>query len=178
MLATDNWCIKVAERVYGPYTQDQMAGFAAEGRLSSRSLVSPAGGKMWREARQFPPLAALIGGGAQPEKSFGKASTETSSSSVPAEGAKANFILVFDTVSGTSARAESAMRELGEAFRITSNVWILSTTRTASGVKNAIAPHLDVREPMMVVDCSRGRTAWTNFVPELNARLMRAWVKA
>ncbi|MEM9422312.1 MAG: GYF domain-containing protein [Pseudomonadota bacterium] len=178
MLATDNWCIKVADRVYGPYTHDQMATFASEGRLSAQSMVSPAGGKLWREARAYPPLADLIHGTPKQERTFGKANHTSENSTVLADGEVANFAVIFEMRNGTSARAEEALRTLGTAFRITDNVWILSTTQTASGVKNAIAPHLDIREPLFIVDCSRGRTAWTNFVPELNARLMRAWVKA
>ncbi len=178
MLATDNWCIKVAERVYGPYTHDQMAAFASEGRLSAQSMVSPAGGNAWREARVYPPLASIIHGTTKTERTFGKAVANDEPSDVPQDGATANFAVIFELKNGTSARAEQTLRSLGSAFRITDNVWILSTTQSASGVKNAIAPHLDIREPIFVVDCSRGRTAWANFVPELNARLMKAWIKA
>jgi hypothetical protein len=176
MLATDNWCIKVSEKVYGPYTQDQMAAFAGEGRLSLRSVVSPAGGKMWREARQFPPLAALFDGTKKSEKAFGKSSSVKANHKVPDDGEASNFLVVFDVVAGSAGRVEPALRSLGTAFRITDNVWLLTSTQSALGIKNTLTPHLNVREPVFVVDCSRGRTSWQNFVPELHARLAKAWI--
>lgn len=177
MLATDNWCIKVAQRVYGPYTQDQMTAFAAEGRLSGQSLVAPAGGKMWREARQYPALSTLLDGKKPDAKSFGRSKPSAGPAAL-AEGATANFVIVFDVVSGSASRIAHVVASLGPCFRLTDNVWSVASNQTALGVKNALAPHLQLREPIMVIDCSRGRTAWQNFPPEQHAKLTKAWVKA
>ncbi len=176
MLATDNWCIKVEDKVYGPYTNDQMTHFATEGRLSLRSLVSPAGGKIWREARQYPPLAALFNDETPKSRSFGKASLGHAKEI--AEGETSNFVVIFDVTSGAAGRVENIMRGLGPSYRIADNVWVVSTAQSALGVKNAISPQLDVREPIFVVDCGRGRTSWQNFVPELHAKLTKTYVKA
>lgn len=179
MLATDNWCIKVAQRVYGPYTPDQMAAFAVEGRLSGQSLVAPAGGKTWREARQYPAISTLLEKGAKPSsRAFGKQPVSDSGAHVLAEGASANFIVIFDVVSGAASRLAHVLSSLGPAFRLTDNVWTVATGQSALGVKNAVAPHLELREPLFVIDCSRGRTAWQNFAPETHAKLTKAWVKA
>ena len=179
MLATDNWCIKVAQRVYGPYTQEQMAAFATEGRLSGQSLVAPAGGKTWREARQYPAIAGLLDKGSKPTgRAFGKNAAASPDSYALPDGAAANFVVVFDVVSGAASRLAHVLSALGPAFRLTDNVWTVASNQTAFGVKNAIAPHLALREPLFVVDCSRGRTAWQNFAPETHARLTKAWVKA
>ena len=94
------------------------------------------------------------------------------------EGAIANFIIIFDVTSGTAGRIENVLRQIGTAFRVTDNVWCLASAHTALGVKNAIVPHISVREPVFVIDCSRGRTSWQNFTPELHARLTKAWVAA
>ncbi len=61
MLTAENWCIKVQEKVYGPYTTQQMRKFAHEGRLASWSLVSPAGGQTWREAKREMVFASFFG---------------------------------------------------------------------------------------------------------------------
>lgn len=180
MLATDNWCIKVAQRVYGPYTQSQMSAFAAEGRLSNQSLVAPAGGKTWREARAYPALADALDGKvkeAAGARAFGKSAADGKSGVLP-EGQTANFVVVFDVVSGAASRLAHVLSALGPSFRLTDNVWTVATNQTALGVKNAIAPHLALREPLFVVDCTRGRTAWQNFAPETHSRLTKAWVKA
>lgn len=179
MLATDNWCIKVAQRVYGPYTPDQMAAFAVEGRLSRQSLVAPAGGKTWREARQYPAISTLLENGPKPgTRTFGRQHTAEPSGQAAAEGAAANFVVVFDVVSGAASRLAHVLSSLGPAFRLTDNVWTVSSTQSALGVKNAVAPHLELREPLFVIDCSRGRTAWQNFAPETHSKLTKAWVKA
>lgn len=176
MLATDNWCIKVAEKVFGPYTQDEMAAFAAEGRLSGRSLVAAAGGKTWREARLYPSLSVLFEHRPRPTKAFGRASTGGEPAALE-EGALANFIVIFDVTAGTAGRVEHIVRTIGDAFRVTDNVWCVASTQSALGIKNMLSPHLPVREPVFIIDCSRGRTSWHNFVPELHARLTRAWVR-
>lgn len=61
MLAAENWCVKVDEKVYGPYTTPQMRKFAHEGRLASWSLISPAGNREWREARKESVFADFFG---------------------------------------------------------------------------------------------------------------------
>ncbi len=176
MLATDNWCIKVAQKVYGPYTQSQMARFAGEGRLSDASLVAPAGGQTWREARHYPVLASFLESKPAPEpKRFGRGGTRAPA--VREEGETANFIVIFDTVSGAASRLSQTICDLGPGFRLTENVWSVASTQTALGIKNAIAPLLQPREPVFVIDCTRGRTAWQNFLPETHSRLTKAWVR-
>lgn len=176
MLATDNWCIKVAQRVYGPYTHTQMASFAAEGRLSNQSLVAPAGGKTWREAHQYPALSELLRPRAE-KASFGRQANKGKGAGELAEGATANMIVVFDVVSGAASRLAHVLSSLGPAFRVTDNVWSVATAQSALGVKNAIAPQMNLREPLMVIDTSRGRTVWQNFTPEVHAKLTKAWVR-
>ena len=80
MLAAENWCLKVENKVYGPYTTQQMRKFAHEGRLASWSLVSPAGATAWREARRETIFATFFGSTkpietlAPAAKAFGKRS--------------------------------------------------------------------------------------------------------
>lgn len=61
MLAADNWCVKVEERVYGPYTSQQLRKFAHEGRFAPWSMVAPAGSLSWREARSETVFAPFFG---------------------------------------------------------------------------------------------------------------------
>lgn len=209
MLAAENWCIKVQEKVYGPYTTQQMRRFAHEGRLAAWSLISPAGGRSWREARRELVFANFFGGdkieAATPKavihsKSFGRRSdcdsvvnedapqprqtkkTETKSAAPAKAGhvagmGSANFIVVFDVVSAAASRVEAAMLSLGPAFRIADNVWHVSCELTAVGVRNAIAPYLRGSESIFVVDASRGRSSWSNYAPEPNAKLAAAYFR-
>ncbi|MEM9233307.1 MAG: GYF domain-containing protein [Pseudomonadota bacterium] len=176
-LAPSNWCIKVAEKVYGPYTDQQMEAFATEGRLAPRSNVSPAGGTTWREAHNYSSLARLFEKGPKASgPTFGKAGNDDNAHTIP-DGAPATIVIIFDTVSATAGRLENEIRALGDGFRITDNVWCITTTLSAVGVKNALVPRLSSREFVYVADTSRGRATWHNTTPEVHARLTRASVK-
>lgn len=211
MLAAENWCVKVQDKVYGPYTTQQMRKFAHEGRLAGWSLVAPAGGRAWREARREIVFANFFGkatpepkqpASRSPHKTFGKrsdcehvvnedksvsgataASKTAASKSKPEPGGEsetvdANFVVIFDVVSAAASRVEAAMLSLGPAFRIADNVWHVTCELTAVGVRNAIAPYLRGSESIFVVDATRGRSAWSNYAPEANAKITAAHSRA
>lgn len=200
MLAAENWCLKVEDKVYGPYTTEQMRKFAHEGRLASWSLVSPAGGRTWREARNESIFANFFGvhradgSSKQSDRNaFGKRDEKitqrpekVADKTIPisaeiktrksTEPKTANFIVIFDVVSGAASRVEAALYGLGPAFRIADNVWTISCEMTAVGVRNAIAPYLRGSESIFVVDATRGRSSWSNYAPTVNSKLTAAFV--
>lgn len=194
MLAAENWCVKVEEKVYGPYTTPQMRKFAHEGRLASWSLIAPAGNREWREARKENIFADFFGckreqkngaaarafGRRECAESFSPAKPEPAIKPRPPHPADeigvANFIIVFDVVSGAASRIEAAVTSLGAGFRVADNVWSVACELTAVGVRNAIAPYLSGRESLFVVDATRGRTSWQNYAPELQAKISAAYV--
>ncbi|MEQ1929542.1 MAG: hypothetical protein ABL957_03285 [Parvularculaceae bacterium] len=189
MLAADNWCVKVEDRVYGPYSSQQLRKFAHEGRFAAGSMVAPAGSRTFKPARQEPVFASFFGEDCKPAptRNFGKrADVETAEEpkteksgvarrAPDAEPAVANFVLVFDVVSSAASRAETAIQSLGPAFRLGENVWTVACEMTALGIRNAIAPYLMPRDSILVVDATRGRTSWQNFSPEIHAKLAAAW---
>lgn len=80
MLAADNWCVRVEDRVYGPYTSQQLRKFAHQGRFAPWSLIAPAGSRTWREASTETAFASFFGShvqrtGAPAERAFGKRNT-------------------------------------------------------------------------------------------------------
>ena len=210
MLAADNWCIKVSEKVYGPYSSQQLRKFAHEGRLAGWSMSTPAGSRDWREARAERTFASFFGGKATSDsgpKSFGRrddltdvaaskpsirvkraeslieesADSRTArrpqplgdrkNSNEPVNVGEANFVVVFDVVSGAASRVESAMLSLVPAYRLAENVWSVYCPLTAIGVRNAIAPYLRPRESLFVVDATNGRTSWQNYAPQAHAKI-------
>lgn len=194
MLAAENWCVKVEEKVYGPYTTPQMRKFAHEGRLASWSLIAPAGNREWREANTETVFADFFGckrthKNGVAARPFGKreyadpqeqekpdAIIKPRPPQTPDEIGAANFIIVFDVVSGAASRVEAAVMSLGAGFRIADNVWSVVCELTAVGVRNAIAPYLSGRESLFVIDATRGRTSWQNYAPELQAKISAAYV--
>ncbi len=184
MIAAENWCIKVADKIYGPYSSNQMRKLAHEGRLAAWSLVSPAGSRAWREAREearftnfFAPNGAPApdketrktnGAALKAKALFGRSKPEASCRT-------ANFIIIFDVACGSANRVEAAMFSLGPAFRLTENVWSITCELTAVGVRNAIAPYLSPHEPIFVVDSTRGRSSWQNFSLEEQSKIAAAY---
>lgn len=205
MLAADNWCVKVDDRVYGPYSSLQLRKFAQQGRFAAWSQVAPAGSRNWREAQEEPTFAGFFGMPARvsgrSKRAFGKrndgpiafgetlaeledgaeaqaASRRPAGCRTPADTGVANFVIIFDVVSAAASRIETAVLSLGPGFRIAENVWTVSCELTAIGVRNALAPYLLPRESILVVDATRGRTSWQNYTPETHAKLAAAWSAA
>ena len=183
MLATENWCVKVEEKVYGPYTNEQMRKFAHEGRLAAWSMIAPAGAEEWREARKEKNFAQFFGQKQSPQtfasnsdRAFGRRDqTAKKQDSTAAEDVQtANFIVVFDVVSASATRNDAAIQSLGPAFKIADNVWHITCNLTAIGVRNAIAPYLNRNESIFVIDATRGRTSWQNYAPGLHAKITEA----
>ena len=209
MLTADNWCVKVHDRVYGPYSSQQLRKFAHEGRLAGWSLIAPAGSRDWREARRENAFASFFGNTsdvkiADNANAFGRrAEGEAPRKARPAQPAArptgvakrarpigqfgsdpragdttgpANFVIIFDVVSGAAGRIETAMHGLGPAFRIADNVWTVHCSLTTIGVRNALAPYLRGSESIFVVDATHGRTSWQNYPPEAHAKLASAFL--
>jgi hypothetical protein len=176
----DNWCLKANDRVFGPYTSEQLRKFAHEGRFSPTSLIAPAGSKDWREARAETAFSSFFGAApagkpADPRRprAFGQVGQNHS----PAEHTgPANFVLIFDVVSAAASRIEPALQSLGNAFRLADNVWTVNCALTAIGVRNAIAPYLRPNESLFVVDATNGRTSWQNYAPEAHSKISAAFV--
>lgn len=208
MLVTENWCLKVEDKVYGPYTTEQMRKFAHQGRLAAWSMIAPAGGRAWREARMENIFSNFFGDQSQKplkstERTFGKKSdwqdaAEGSSAGLDSSKTRdvrskatkrfdgsesgaphiANFIVIFDVVSASATRVEAAVMSLGHAFRVADNVWSVTCELTAVGVRNAIAPYLRNSESIFVVDATRGRTSWRNYAPEIQAKISAAYLRS
>lgn len=184
MISAENWCIKVDEKIYGPYSTPQMRKFAHEGRLARFSLISPAGSRAWREAKDENTFASFFGykptENANAKRRFGRRDLETSTNVKPGgktvtEVRRANFVIVFDVVNAAASRVEAAVMGMGPAFRIADNVWSVNCDLTAVGVRNAIAPYLLKSESIFVVDATRGKTSWQNYAPGTHSKISAAY---
>lgn len=182
MLAADNWCVKVDDKIYGPYTSEQMRKYAHEGRLAAWSLIAPAGSRAWCEASREAAFARFFGNDVvrakkAPSKTFGKKddAIDAAGDAAQSDSRAANFVLIFDVVSAAASRVEAAVMSLGPAFRLADNVWTVSCELTAVGVRNAVAPYLSPNEPLFVIDATRGRSSWQNFAPEMHSKISAAY---
>ncbi len=196
MLGADNWSVRVDEKVYGPYSFSQLRTFAHEGRLAAWSLISPAGSQTWRPANEVSAFASLFKNDHPHQRrriqsrSFGRhdpaartpARRNTSptckdvNEDISPTSSLSNFVLIFDVVSGAASRVEAAILSLGPGFRLSDNVWTLTSELTVVGIRNAIAPYLNSNESIFVIDATHGRSAWKNYAPETQAKLGAAWL--
>ena len=170
------WTINVGGRVYGPYTSERMRGFAGESRLAPQSLVAREGSSDWHEAHDEPEFSDLFGAREpQPAKPAvnGNGNGAASETSMP----RAQLAIVLDVKSRVSNTFEQTMMNLGPAYRLLPNVWIVATEETANAVRNRLVQELGKLDSLFVIDATRGKAAWFNFGPEADVKIRRVWQK-
>jgi hypothetical protein len=89
----------------------------------------------------------------------------------------AHFVVVADIKSQSSFNIEGAIGNLGPHYRLSHNVWIISTDQSVSKVRNRLVQELGKTDSLFVIDASRGKAAWFNYGPEADVRIRRVWQK-
>jgi hypothetical protein len=163
------WTINVGGRVYGPYSYERMRSFAGEGRLVPQSLVAHEGSSDWHEAREQPEFSGLFGAATQRPAPAEEARPADAQQDVPAQQ-RAQMVILLDVKSRLGNGFEQTIFDLGPAFRVLPNAWIVSTTDSANAVRNLDA--------LFVIDATRNKSAWFNFGPEADAKIRRVWQKS
>lgn len=197
------WSINVSGRVYGPFTSERMRSFVGEGRLAPHSLVAREGTDDWHEAREEPEFVDVFkdrGRAATPEAPTASPAPQPVNAPQPAqphaapaphpqthapqpvtpagEHTAAHFAVIVDQKAQSAAsHIEAAITSLGPAYRLTTNVWIISTEQSVSAVRNRLVQELGKADSLFVIDASRGKAAWFNFGPEADVRIRRVWQK-
>jgi hypothetical protein len=164
------WRINVSGQVYGPYSGHQIKAFASEGRVAPHSIVQSDNGP-WITAIDDPVLAQLFVQ-KEPQKAVPPAPA------LAAEPVSANFVVIADLRSRGSAPFEGALMKLGETYRLNSLVWLLHTDRSAGTIRNELIQHIGQSDNLVIVDATRGRTAWFNLGPEVDSRIRKVWKRA
>ncbi len=96
-----------------------------------------------------------------------------------AEPVIAHFAVILDQKAQAAAsNLEEAINSLGLSYRLTTNVWIISTEQSVSAVRNRLVQELGKANSLFVIDASRGKAAWFNFGPEADVRIRRVWQKS
>jgi len=160
--------VSVAGRAYGPYTDAQMAAFAAEGRLAPQSLIAPAGESLFRPAGEEPALARLFAPKphAEPRATFGSLRDESESS---------HIVIVADMKSHAAACLEEEIHRLGQACSLLPQIWLLKTEKTVNTVRNRLVQQLGKLDVLFVVDATNNKAAWFNLSAEAEMRIHRVW---
>ena len=181
---SESWTVSVAGRSYGPYSATQMQAFAEEGRLAPHSLVSRTGEEKLCAASEDPSLARLFEPTTPPQGAPAlRAETPTSSFGRHHEkdearpGERSHFLIVSDMKSRSVATLEEEIFNLGPAYAILPQVWMLSSEASVNVVRNTLIQKLGKLDVLFVVDATHDKAAWFNFGPEAEARIRRVWQK-
>jgi hypothetical protein len=171
------WRINVSGQVYGPYSGHQIKAFASEGRIAPHSIVQ-AGDGPWITAIDDPVLGQLFV--QKPAVKAAPAQPQTLGARAAAEGAQtdpasANFVVIADLRSRGSGPFEAAISKLGDSYRLNPLVWLLHTDRTAGTIRNELIQHMGHSDHLVIVDATRGKTAWFNLGPEADAKIRKVW---
>jgi hypothetical protein len=183
---SDYWIVSVSDRAYGPYTTEQMEGFAAEGRLAASSLIARAGETAFRFAGEEPQFSALF----QPSKmapiaheesaeqpgqpvapKFGRSDTDGK------PGQRARFIIITDMKSRSIQGVEEEIYKMGSAYSLLPQVWLLISDMSVNAIRNLLTPQLGKLDALFVLDATHDKAAWFNFGPEADTRIRKLWAK-
>jgi hypothetical protein len=184
---SDTWFVNVQGRAYGPYSDAQMEGFVSEGRLAAHSLITRAGETEFHAAGDEPAFATLF---QQQQKAVAEAiqPAEPAAAAISSFGRhdvepdaiveRAHFIIVADMKSRSVQGLEEEIYNLGPAYAILPQVWLLATEHTVNAVRNLLIQKLGKLDVLFVVDAAHNKAAWFNFGPEADSRIRRIWVKS
>ena len=148
---------------------------------SASATPAPAATPAPQSSRAAQPVTA-------PQLAQPQAATAPRSAQIPApqsnitpatDQVAAHFAVIVDQKAlGAANNIEGAINSLGPCYRLTNNVWILSTEQSVSAVRNRLVQELGKADSLFVIDASRGKAAWFNFGPEADVRIRRVWQKA
>ena len=176
-----SWMVSVDGRAYGPYTDAQMAAFAAEGRLAPQSLVARAGEETFRPAEEEPALASYLNRMAAPAPKptqplgragavFGRITEEARARNEPG-----HIVVIADAKARAVTGLQDEIFKLGTACLLLPQVWLLQTDKSVNEVRNVLVQQLSTVDVLFVVDATNNKAAWFNFSHEAEARIRRVW---
>ncbi len=186
---SDTWTINAAGQTYGPYTLQQMQTFVGEGRLAAHSLVAPTGNTQFRAAGSYPVLIKLFApAGPQPSATgkfvtaggvegdddtisptFGRSNDE------PRSGERGRFVVIADMKSRSISGLEEEIFNMGPAFPLMPQAWLLISDQPINSIRNALVQKLGKLDMLFIVDATHNKAAWFNFGPEADTRIRRVW---
>ncbi len=181
---SESWIVSVGGKAYGPYSVEQVQAFAAEGRLVPQSLVARPGDTEFKPAGEDPglapvffpirPQASAVAQPLQAEEAgqkFGRSDNDAQ------DGLRAHFIIMADMKSGSITGLEEEIFNLGPAYPILPQVWLLNSDMSVTAIRNLLMQKLGKLDLLFVVDATHDKASWFNFSPEGDTRIRRLWAR-
>lgn len=161
LVNAEQWWVQVRGRAYGPYSQEQLASFVAEGRIRPGTPVSNVSADSgWREARTVAGLMAPL-------------RSEFVANDVAAE--PANVFIHAEIVSGSWMAFMAALESMGHVCDLAPGLWLVRTKFSAGVVRNTLSQTLERGDRFVVIDATRDRLAWFNLGPGVDVHISKVW---
>ncbi|HEY1708304.1 MAG TPA: DUF4339 domain-containing protein [Rhizomicrobium sp.] len=176
---SDLWMMSVGGRIYGPYSAEQMRTFAGEGRLAATSLVARQGQESFRNASEEPDLAALF----RPSKAVALADAGEEHPNFGRHGDDhppgdyAHIVVIADMKSRSITGIEEEIYNLGPAYTIMPQAWVVKTDLPVNVIRNMLMQKLGKLDVLFLIDATNDKALWFNFGPESDIKLRRIWAK-
>jgi hypothetical protein len=171
-LAQDSWFVSVDGKSYGPYSDEQVAAFVREGRVTQQTQVMR-DGERWLAAgahshltHLFAPDALLTGPTSAPIAASGE---------VISQETLAKVVVIAELRTGSSIAFEAAVSKLGKAYRLNQYVWLVHTSLPIAQLRKDLAAQVGRNDPLFIADTTHGRAAWINFGPGAEATIKALW---
>jgi hypothetical protein len=177
------WTIKANDRCYGPYTLEQMRGFATEGRLAPHSLVASDNAGRFAPAHEYEALAALFRPAAPaPQRPvFFTAEGDLGAAYAvrePEPATQSRFVIMAEMKSRSIAGLEQEIQRCGQAIQLMPQAWLLASDMTVNALRNTLIQRLGRVDMLFIVDATNNKAAWFNYGPENDSRIRRVWQEA
>ena len=191
------WYVKAAGGVWGPYPEARIADFAAEGRVSATTPVSPwAAGPFQAAAAnaEFRPLfepaprrtpsppTRLASSAHGSAAALGVALTLPPEREIEPEPAvladagPVRPVLVWAQLSAASAPNFLAiLGAAGPGVTIRPGLWLLQARTNAATLRNLLSRRLGDADALLVIEAPLEQVAWFNLEPARDRELRRLW---
>ncbi len=181
------WTMSVNGLSYGPYTATQMEAFAVEGRLAAHALVARPGEDKYHPAGEDSDLARLVQPAPVPAPAPAKPVFFTAEGDLGPQSFGrleddgrnecTHYIIVADMKSGSIAGLEQEIFNLGPAYPVFPQTWIVQSEMTINAIRNKLVQKLGKLDKLFIADATHDKAAWFNFGPEAESRIRRLWQK-
>ena len=98
--------------------------------------------------------------------------------SEPQNSERSRFIVIADMKSSSLSGLEEELFNLGPAYAIQPQAWILASELSISDIRARLMRKLGKLDNLFLVDAAHDKAAWFNFGPEAEARIRRIWQKS
>lgn len=182
------WYVHAAGRAWGPYSEERMTAFLAEGRITAATPVSPWGAGPYAPAGEAMTGEAMTGKGTTGEAMTGRRPTPAPvrepaatrpapdiAPPTPAAGPTRPLLVVAGLTATGAEGFQTALAGFGPWALLRPGLWLVQARTDAAGLRNALSRGLASHEFLLVVEALLDRAAWFNLGQSAERQLRQFW---